>query len=89
MDIVMIGLLLLAVLSLINMINAQKGRMKYMNEKLDAIMKHLDIEDNTLDEKLIEYIDMEETVAAVKILRERTGMDLKEAKEYVDRLADR
>ncbi|MGO1470800.1 MAG: hypothetical protein ACTHW2_12320 [Tissierella sp.] len=86
MDIVMIGLLLLAAFSLVNLINSQKARMKYMNGKLDAIMKHLDIEDNTLDEKLIEFIEMGESVAAVKILRQRTGMDLKEAKEYVDRL---
>lgn len=58
-----------------------------MDEKLDKILNHLDIENNELDEKLMEYIDMGEIVAAVRICRERTGMDLKEAKEYVDKLA--
>ena len=48
MDIVMIGLLLFAILSLIIMVTAMKRKITYMDKKLDGIMEHLGIEEEEL-----------------------------------------
>ena len=57
-------------------LNAKKGiypEMKFLNE-----------EQSELEKEIISKFDKNKKVAAIKYYRERTGADLKEAKEYID-----
>lgn len=89
MDIVLVGILALGVLAVVNVLNMLKKKMDYMTKKLDHIMDHLGLEDNSIDEELQVFIDLGKAETAVKVLRERTGMELNDAKEYVNRLMDK
>lgn len=52
-------------------------------------MEHLGIEEINIDKELKELIEDDKRIPAIKRLREETGMELKEAKEYVDNLEER
>ena len=45
-----------------------------------------DVETNTIDAEYIQMMREGSKLAAIKLLKERTGMGLKEAKEYCDNL---
>ena len=86
---ILLAILLLAILSLYTMVSSMQKKLSFMTKKLDSIIEHLGVEDTiekTIDEELMVFINMGKSEAAVKVLRERTGMDLLEAKTYVDRL---
>ncbi|MBU5437250.1 ribosomal protein L7/L12 [Tissierella sp. MSJ-40] len=57
-----------------------------MNLKLDKIAKQVEAEELNIDSELRTLISEGKKVEAVKKLREFTGMGLKEAKEYIDKL---
>lgn len=83
---ILIGMLfIILIVSLISP-SGSDPRIKLINKKLDKIMEHLGMEEENIDEELIALLKEDKMVAAVKRLREETGMDLKEAKEYVDEL---
>lgn len=89
---ILLTILLLAILSLYTMVSSMQKKLNFMAKKMDSIIDHLGVEDNiakAIDEELMVFIDMGKAEAAVKVLRERTGMDLLEAKTYVDRLASK
>lgn len=52
-------------------------------------MEHLGIEEINIDKELKELIEDDKRIPAIKRLREEIGMELKEAKEYVDNLEER
>ena len=74
-------------------INGIKDEQKRIELKLDRIIEHLGISDPTkeqigegLEYELRSLVEEGKKVKAVKKLREATGMDLIEAKEYIDKL---
>lgn len=92
MDMILLAILLLAILSLYTMVSAMQKKLNFMTKKLDTILDHLEVEDTALkaiDEELMVFIDMGKVEVAVKVLREKTGMSLLEAKEYVDSLTSK
>ena len=86
MQIWIIGLLLMIIGILLGSPNSSDFKMKYMDKKLDKIMEHLGIEEINIDEELKELLADEKRIPAIKRLREKTGIGLKEAKEYIDNL---
>ena len=83
---ILIGMLfIILIVSLISP-SGSDPRIKLINKKLDRIMEHLGMEEENIDAELIALLKEDKMVAAVKRLREETGMSLKEAKEYVDEL---
>ena len=92
LDMILLAILLLAILSLYTMVSSMQKKLNFMAKKMDSIIDHLGVEDKiakAIDEEIMVFIDMGKVEAAVKVLRERTGMDLLEAKTYVDRLASK
>ncbi len=86
MEYIFIMLLLTGILSLINSVNTLQKQVSYMNLKLDRIAKQVEAEELNIDRELRPLISEGKKVEAIKKLREFTGMGLKEAKEYVDKL---
>lgn len=86
MEYIFIMLLLVGILSLINFVNTLQKQVSYMNLKLDKIAKQVEAEELNIDSELRTLISEGKKVEAVKKLREFTGMGLKEAKEYIDKL---
>lgn len=63
-----------------------------INASLYRIEKHIGVQNpeaENIDEELRELISQGKKVRAVKRYRIATGLGLKEAKEYVDRLSER
>ncbi|GAA0774876.1 hypothetical protein GCM10008908_25490 [Clostridium subterminale] len=63
-----------------------------INASLYRIEKHIGVKNpevENIDEELRELISQGKKVRAVKRYRIATGLGLKEAKEYVDRLSER
>lgn len=67
------------ILSLIMMIGIMINPFKTSKTKITDI-------DKKIDEELKELLKEGKKIQAIRILREKTGMGLKEAKEYVDHL---
>lgn len=69
-----------------------KAQLRRVERKLDAIIKHLDIrtDDPPLDELCGPDIQVllasGKKIEAIKLYRERTGVGLKEAKDFIDGL---
>lgn len=66
---------------------------KCIESKLDILIKYFDLVDSTselitdkLKDELVKEIEAGDHVKAVKRLREVTGMDLIDAKHYIDNL---
>lgn len=58
-----------------------------LERKLDLILKHLQIEvDEGSDEEIWALLRSGQKIQAIKLYRERTGVGLKEAKDYVEQL---
>lgn len=74
-------------------ISALQGRQDRIESKLNKIIEHLGIPepsieniDDELKDELIKLVGENKKVRAVKRVRDVTGMGLREAKDYVDRL---
>lgn len=74
-------------------ISALQGRQERIESKLNKIIEHLGIPepsieniDDELKDELIKLVGENKKVRAVKRVRDVTGMGLREAKDYVDRL---
>lgn len=74
-------------------ISALQGRQNRIESKLNKIIEHLGIPepsieniDDELKDELIKLVGENKKVRAVKRVRDVTGMGLREAKDYVDRL---
>ena len=61
-------------------------QLRRVEEKLDAILKHLNIEYSRVDPKIVELVRDGQTIEAIKLYREQTGASLKEAKDFVESL---
>lgn len=62
-----------------------------MNITLEKISKHLGITDTVpenIDSELKSLISEGKKIKAIKLYRQSTGIGLKEAKEYIDRLSE-
>jgi Ribosomal protein L7/L12 C-terminal domain len=58
-----------------------------LERKVDLILKHLGIDPNQgVDEKIMELVKAGQKIQAIKLYREKTGVGLKEAKDYVEGL---
>ena len=67
-------------------------RLARMERKLDAVLDHLGLdvpEPEEGFEEVAELLRQDKKIQAIKVYRERTGADLVEAKNEVERLADR
>jgi hypothetical protein len=63
------------------------ARLHAIDRKLDLILTNLGIDPNQgLDKQLSELVRSGQKIEAIKLYREQTGIGLKEAKEYVERL---
>lgn len=80
------GALAVGIFSLISSVNTLQKQVSLMNLKLDRIAKQIGAEEPNIDNELRSLIVAGKKVKAVKELRDVTGMGLKEAKEYVDKL---
>ena len=74
-------------------INVLQRNQKRIESKLDRIIEHLGLPESSkekindeLKDELIKLIDANKKVKAIKKLRDVTGMELVEAKDYVDSL---
>jgi ribosomal protein L7/L12 len=86
MEYIMASLIIIVIFSLISSVNTLQKQVSLMNLKLDRIAKQVGAEEPNIDSELRNLIVAGKKVKAVKELREFTGMGLKEAKEYVDKL---
>ena len=78
--------LLLVLTLLINKINALEKNVTYMNSILNRIAKEIGVPNPSLDDELKILIALGKTIPAIKKLRNSTGLSLREAKDYVDKL---
>lgn len=77
---------------LISYISQLKDELRRTNLTLNKIVKHLGIEEEiteNIDYELKSIISEDGKIKAIKRYREVTGAGLKEAKEYVDNLAEK
>ena len=59
-----------------------------LERKIDLIFEHLGLDLNQgVHEKIIELLNPDKTIEAIKLYREQTGVGLKEAKDYVESLS--
>lgn len=92
MDYAIIGFLCGVSIVLMMNVSNQKDQIKILNNKLNKIINHLEIEDddlNKINDELNKLIIEGKKVKAVKLYRMTTGAGLKESKEYIDALADK
>ena len=78
--------LLLALFLLINKINALEKNVTYMNLILNGVAKQVGVPKPSLDDELRILIALDKKIPAIKELRKSTGLSLREAKDYVDKL---
>ena len=64
----------------------KKQHLRRIEAKLDAILKHLNIEWTSADPQVAELAAAGKKIEAIKLHREKTGVGLKEAKDYVESL---
>ena len=92
MDYAIMGFLCGVSIVLMMNVSNQKDQIKILNNKLNKIINHLEIEDdelNKINDELNKLIIEGKKVKAVKLYRMTTGAGLKESKEYIDALADK
>lgn len=93
MEYVPIGLIII-LFTIFNMnINTLQRNQERIESKLDRIIEHLGLPEpyiesinDELKDELIKLVEANKKVKAIKKLRDVTGMGLKEAKDYVDKL---
>ena len=84
---ILVGAILVVTLFvLINKINQLEKDVTYMNLMLDRVAKQVEVPIPSLDDELRILIALGKKIPAIKKLSEDTGIGLKEAKDYVDKL---
>jgi len=84
---ILVGAILVVTLFvLINKINQLEKEVTYMNLMLDRVAKQVEVPIPSLDDELRILIALGKKIPAIKKLSEDTGLGLKEAKDYVDKL---
>jgi len=85
--------LLIAILMLVFLSLFARGggnataRLLAIDRKLDLILTNLGIDPNQgLDKQISDLVRSGRKIEAIKLYREQTGVGLKEAKDYVERL---
>jgi ribosomal protein L7/L12 len=85
--------LLVAILALVVISLFARGgggataRSRSVERKLDLILANLGIDPNQgLDKQISDLVRSGQKIDAIKLYREQTGVGLKEAKDYVERL---
>lgn len=93
MEYIPIGVIIILFIILNSNINVLQRDQKRIESKLDRIIEHFGLAElskehisDELKDELIELVEENEKIKAIKKLREVTGMGLKEAKDYVDSL---
>lgn len=79
-----LGVLFTLVPRLVNM----DIRMRRMETKLDALLKHSGVEFDPMDAfkgKISEAVEAGNKIEAIKLYREATGMNLPDAKAFIER----
>lgn len=62
-------------------------RLRSLERKLDLILTSLGIDPNQgIDKQITDLVRSGQKIEAIKVYREQTGVGLKEAKDYVERL---
>ncbi len=65
----------------------QSAQLRRLDRKVDAIVEHLGIKVvDDADPKVLELLIAGKKIEAIKLYREQSGADLKEAKDYVESL---
>jgi hypothetical protein len=83
--ILLVAILVLVIIKLPD--NGQLMRLKVVERKLDLILEHLGLNPNKgVDLQILELVKSNQKIAAIKLYREKTGVGLKEAKDYVESL---
>lgn len=61
-------------------------RIRQLEKKIDLILQHLGIEyeEDTFEARLKYLISLNQKIAAIKELRQKTGMGLREAKDAIE-----
>lgn len=78
--------LLFALFLLINKINSLEKNVTYMNLILNRVAKQVGVPKPSFDDELRTLIALGKKILAIKELRKSTGLSLREAKDYVDKL---
>jgi ribosomal protein L7/L12 len=93
MEYIPIGLIIILFTIFNTNINTLQRNQERIESKLDRIIEHLGLPEpytrsinDELKDELIKLVEANKKVKAIKKLRDVTGMGLKEAKDYVDRL---
>lgn len=85
-----IGLALLFIR--LSSIERRLQRLSRLDAKIDALLRHAGVRFDAFEDvpaDVREALERGETILAIKRLRQATGVDLKEAKEFVDDLRRR
>ncbi len=78
-------LILLSILQQLRSPPSLRGRADRVEQKVDAILKHLGIEwKDQVSERVKELVRAGKKIEAIKMYREETGAGLKEAKDAVE-----
>ena len=63
------------------------GRLRALDRKVDLLLKHAGIDPyEGLDKQIVDLVRSGQKIEAIKLYRAQTGVGLKEAKDYVERL---
>ncbi|MEQ4305729.1 hypothetical protein ABNF97_30830 [Plantactinospora sp. B6F1] len=66
------------------------ARLRRVERKLDLVMEHLGLTDaEPVLPEVSAYLEKGQRIAAIKAYRDATGVGLREAKQAVDRIAER
>ncbi|ABW19524.1 ribosomal protein L7/L12 [Alkaliphilus oremlandii] len=93
MEYAYVGLIIVVFLILNVNINALQQNQKRVESKLDRIIEYIGLPElsreyigDELKEELIRLVKGNEKIKAIKKLRDATGIELREAKDYIDSL---
>lgn len=70
-------------------IEANLRKQTDLNRKIDVLLKHFDLKWGSLTdtpEEILDYLNQDKTIAAIKAYRKYYGVGLKEASEKIERL---
>lgn len=67
-------------------IDQVEARVKTLQNTVNRIADHLNLDESAVNEELQMLIERDEEIKAIKRAREEFGMSLVEGKEYIDRL---